>query len=1076
MMEIILKKNYSITGKKCRIRYLRKSFSLMLLIVFCALSLSQSVNAQSTQVSGKVTDAGTGEALVGVTIVVKGTTNGTITDVNGNYTLELPSPGTALIFSFIGYDNKEVVPTGVVLDVQLEIKSESLDEVVVVGYGSTKKRDLTGAVSSVKADEIEDQPFSSLDQALQGKVSGVTITPNSGAPGGGISVRVRGITSLTGSNEPLYIIDGVPIDGGQNNESFNFGNIGGGSGQTRVSALSSINPSDIESIEILKDASALAIYGSRASNGVIIITTKNGNREKATVAYEGYYGVQEVSKYVDMMDLRQYAEYVNEARATGGLQPTQRFLYPELLGSGTDWQKEIFRTAPIQNHQLSVSGGTDKTKIYTSLNYFNQDGIVIRSNYDRLALRLNLDFNVNSWFNFGNTLTASSSNQRIPLNDAASGVVALALRQSPDVPVRMSDGSWGGPSTGVGPTNAANPVAWANIRSATLRTSNVLGNLYGEINFLKDFKLRNEIGYNFYLGRRASFNPIYQMGNLVNDNGASYKVNSNSFYWILKNYLTYTKDIGKHSVTALAGHEAQQSKYEQISAQRAGFLTNEVTALQVGNANQASGSSQQNTWSMESYFARLNYSFNDRYLITATYRADASSNFGPNNKWGYFPSFSAAWVASEEPFMEPIKGVLSWFKLRAGYGEVGNQNITPYAYGQSLRAITTVYGTAFSPSNIANPDVKWESTTSTNLGVELGFLQSRIRLDADFYIKKSKDFLYRLPMADYYGALSVPDQTGFQAPFVNLGEMENRGVDLSLNTINIKDAGGFSWTSNLVFSTYKNKLTELADENAAIFQIIEFSQTITKTAVGGPVGRFYGYQTDGIFQTVEEIQNAPVQGDGTIDETNGTWIGDIKFKDISGPDGTPDGIVDDYDRTYIGNPHPDFTFSFTNQLSYKNFDLNVSLFGSYGNDIYNYNRVNYEGMGDIYGNPSVDVANRFREGINTNTDIPRFVFGDPNNNVRISDRFIEDGSFLRIQNVTLGYTLPASILGKTKVVSNMRAYFTAQNLYTFTKYKGYDPLIGTETNGTGNNALLMGIDNGRYPVARTYMLGLSLTF
>jgi TonB-linked SusC/RagA family outer membrane protein len=479
---------------------------------------------------------------------------------------------------------------------------------------------------------------------------------------------------------------------------------------------------------------------------------------------------------------------------------------------------------------------------------------------------------------------------------------------------------------------------------------------------------------------------------------------------------------------------------------------------------------------MESAFARFNYSFNRRYLITGTYRADASSNFGPNNKWGYFPSFSAAWVVSEEPFMKPIEGVLNWLKIRGGYGEVGNQNITAYAYGQSLRAITTVYGTAFSPLNIANPDVKWESTTSTNVGIELGFLQSRIRLNADFYIKKSKDFLYQLPMPDYYGAMSVPDQNGFQSPYVNLGEMENKGVDLSLNTVNIKNAGGFSWTSDVVFSTYKNELTKLADENAAIFQIIEFNQTITKTAVGGPVGQFFGYKTDGIFQSVEEIENAPQHGDGTIDETNGTWIGDIRFQDIDGPDGVPDGIVDDYDRTYIGNPHPDFTFSFSNQFSYKNFDLNVSLYGSYGNDVYNWNRVQTEGMGDIYGNPSANVANRFREGVNTDTDIPRFVFSDPSNNVRVSDRFIEDGSFLRIQNITLGYTLPASILEKTKVISSLRAYLTVQNLYTFTDYSGYDPAIGTETNATGNNALLMGIDNGRYPVPRTYMLGISLNF
>lgn len=1065
-MEII-KNNYPSVGKKCGKKHLKQRLSLLLFVFFCTISFTNQAFAQENKLSGQVTDADSGEPLVGVNIILKGTTNGAISDMNGKYSLTVPGNGATIVFSSIGYESKEVVASGSTLDVQLTVKSEGIDEVVVVGYGTSKARDLTGSVSSVKADELEDQPFSSIDQALQGKVSGVTISQNSGAPGGGISVRVRGITSLTGSNEPLYVVDGVPIDGGANNESFSFNLFGGENGQNKVSALSTINPSDIVSIEVLKDASATAIYGSRASNGVIIITTKSGEKGNSKISYDGYYGLQELSKYLDVMDLPQYAQYLNEINIADGREPKPSFLNPELLGPGTNWQEEIFRVAPIQNHQVSISGGNENTSVYTSLNYFNQDGILINTNFKRVSLRLNLEHKVNDWFKIGNNLTASNGKEKIAYNDSEDGVITGALRQAPDVPVKYSDGSWGGPESGLGTGGGYNPVAWSNIRSSNLERNKILGNIYADITFLKNFKFRSEVGYDFNFNKMSSFFPSYEIGDQVRETGDSYKNNTHSFYWILKNYLTYTKDIGSHAFTGMVGHEAQHSTWEQIIASRGGFIMNELTALSIGDADLANANSMQNQWAMQSAFARLNYSFNNRYLLTATFRADASSNFGTNNQWGFFPSFSAGWVMSEESFMESVSGVLDWVKIRAGYGEVGNQNISPYSYGQTLKTINTVYGPAFLPGNIANPDVKWESTTSTNIGLELGFLDSKIRLDADFYIKQSKDFLYQLPMPAYYG--NGADGQEFKAPWVNLGEMTNKGIDISLNTINFKNTNGFSWTSNLVFSMYQNELTELANENSTITQVIQFNQTVTQTSVGHPIGMFYGFITDGIFQSVEEIQNAPDQG--PIDENNGVWIGDFKFKDVSGPDGVPDGIIDDNDRTIIGNPHPDFTFSLSNQLSYKNFDLAISLYGSYGNDILNWTRKVTEGMTDPYGNQSVRVADRYRDG-NTNTDMPRYVSGDPNNNARVSDRFVEDGSFLRIQNATLGYTLPSTLLQKTGVISNLRAYFTVQNLYTFSKYTGYDPSIGSHS----SNALLSGVDNGRYPVPRTYLLGVKLDF
>ncbi len=1029
------------------------SLAFLLFLMFHVTSFAQNI-----KVTGTVT--GGDEPLLGVTVVVVGTTNGTTTDFDGNYTLNAPGDAE-LQFSFIGYETQTIaVNNQTSINVSLSEDFQRLDEVVVVGYGATKARDLTGAVSSVKAEELTEKPFVSVDQALQGKVAGVTISQNSGAPGGGISVRVRGITSLTGSNEPLYVVDGVPLDGNSNNDSFHFGTMGGESGQTKVSALSTINPSDIISIEVLKDASATAIYGSRASNGVILITTKSGEKGQSKVSYDGYYGIQEVTKHLDVMDLPEYAQYLNEIRVQNGQDPKDSFLRPELLGPGTDWQDEIFRVAPITNHQLSVSGGNEKTRVYTSFNYFNQEGILINTHYERFSLRLNIEHKVNDWLKVGNALTASNGKEHIAYNDSEDGVIMGALRQSPEVPVYYSDGSWGGPSSedGLGSGGGYNPVAWSTIRSSKLERNKILGTLYTEIDFLKSLKLRSELGYDFNFNKMSSFNPSYEIGDQVNDLGTSFKYNTHSFYWIMKNYLTYSKDFGENSLTVMAGHEAQHSTWEQLQASRGGFVMNELTALAIGDSETAGATSYQNQWAMQSAFARANYSLKNRYLLTATFRADASSNFGPNNKWGYFPSFSAGWVMSEESFMEGLEGTVDWVKFRAGYGEVGNQNIGAYAYGQALNTVTSAYGPAFIPGNIANPDVKWETTISTNIGVELGFIDNRIRLDADFYVKKSKDFLYQLPMAWYYG------REAFSAPYVNLGEMTNKGIDLTLNTVNINKKNGLRWTTDFVVSKYKNELTKLSDENATITQIIQFNQTVTQTSVGNPVGQFYGYVIDGIFQSEDEILSSATQSG--LDERNGTYLGDYKFKDMN-----DDVIINDEDRTIIGSPHPDFTFSINNDFSYKNFDLNVMLYGSYGNDIINWTRKVTEGMTEAYANQSVRVADRWTP-TNTDTEMPRYVAGDPNANARVSDRYVEDGSFLRIKNVTLGYNLPKNLLDRTGIISSMKAYVTVQNLYTFTDYSGYDPDIG----GHSNNALLAGVDNGRYPVPRTYLIGLKLDF
>ena len=1034
--------------------------AIIALIMMCA----QNIIAQTKAVSGVVTD-NTGVPLPGVSVVVQGTAKGVSTNFDGLYTVENVSSTDNLIFSYVGMTAQTIkIGNKSVIDVMLQASAESLDEVVIVGYGSVKKSDLTGSIATIKGDALKDQPFTGLDQALQGKVSGVTVMQNSGAPGGGVSVRVRGITSLTGNNEPLYVIDGVPVEADSNNDSFAFSSLGFGSGQTKVSALSNLNPADIESMQVLKDASATAIYGSRASNGVVLITTKKGKNGKSSINYESYLGYQSVPKYLDLMNLPEYAEFYKEIAAVRGQSVPLELQNPALLGNGTDWQEEIFQTAPIMNHQISIKGGTEKTKIYTSINYFDQQGIVINSDFNRVAIRLNLEHKVNDWFKVGNNITFSKSREHITFNDDESGVISGAVRQSPAIPVKYSDGNWGGPTENSGVGNGRNPVAWSEIRNNSLDRFKINGNFFGEFSILKDFTFRSELGYDYNTSKVAIFNPTYEMGTQTNGTATSAKQSSDSFYWIFKNYLNYNKTFNKHSINAMVGQESQESKWEGFSLSRRDFLTNDVTTVNLGDEDTARNNNWKGTWSLMSYFGRLNYSFDSKYLLTATMRADASSNFGENNIWGYFPSFSAAWVLSKEEFMENTRDILSLAKLRIGYGEVGNQNIGGYKYGAALRNVATSYGTGFTQQNIANPDVKWESTKSTNLGIELGFIDNRIKLEVDLYKKTSADFLFQQPLPSYLGAYNVASYLGLQPPFVNLGEMENKGIDLMLTTRNISN-DNFNWTTSLVFSKYKNELVSLADENSAIFQTIEYNNTITKTAVGEPIGQYYGYVSDGLFTSEEELYNSPSQGD--IDEDTGIWIGDIKWKDIN-----EDNVIDDKDKTYIGNPHPDFTFSVSNNLSYKNWDLAIAMNGSYGNDVYNWTRKLTEGMLELNGNQSVVVKDRFIAGVNEDTNIPRFVFGDPNGNTGVSDRFVEDGSYLRIQNITLGYTLTSDLLGAQNLINRVRFYTTIQNLHTFTDYSGYDPEIGA----FNQNSMMMGIDNGRYPVPRTYMVGVNVEF
>lgn len=1007
-------------------------------------------------VKGKVTSGG--NILPGVSVIVQGTKNGTVTDFDGTFVLNNVEPKAKLVFSYIGYKNL-ILEANTNMQVVMVSDLEKLNEVVVIGYGTSKRKDINGAVSSIKASEIQDKPFISIDQALVGKAAGVNVTQNSGTPGGGISVQIRGITSING-NEPLYVIDGTPVFADRNNDSFSFSAIGGGNGQTKNSALSGLNISDIETIDILKDASATAIYGSNGANGVVLITTKKGKKGKSKFAYETYLGTQQINNTVDVLNLPQYAAYQAKIYKLNGEPVPYQYQKPNLLGEGTNWQDELFRTATMYNHQLSFSGEKDGTRYYTSLNYFDQDGIVMNSDFNRLAMRLNVDSNVKSWLKIGNSLSISKTSQQVVRNDDRGGLVMNALRQSPELPVRAADGSYSGPTTGLGSSanEATNPIALSEYNNSTTQRFKVNGNFFADFTIIKGLVFRTELGYDLNFAKSATFVPKYTLGNVSELLNKSFKQQEQSYYWNIKNYLTYNKTLNdKHNFTFLLGQEAQESYYEYLSGYRTGeFLNKDFTNLNIGDIATALNGNGSGRWSMTSYISRLNYSFSDRYSFSASLRADASSNFGPNNKWGYFPSFSGGWTVSNEKFFEPLSNSIDYLKFRAGYGLVGNQNIPANRYQTILSLLASPFG-GVSPTidNLGNPDIKWESLKSFNAGFEVATLNNRVKLDFDYYIKNSSDFLTK----------QINDESNQSALnyYLNTGEIVTKGIELTLNTRNISKEN-FNWDTTIIFSKYNNELTSFQGQGKSLLGKVQFDlYNITRTTEGQPVGQFYGYVTDGLFKNAAELAAGPVQ-------ESGTGIGDIRFKDLNG-----DGKIDSKDQTAIGDAIPDFTYAITNNLRYKNFNFSVALTGSQGNQIYNFTRHYidgiYPGFGDRFGNVSTQAMQAFEPGVNENTDVPRITLNDPNGNGRISNRFVEDGSYLRIQNVSLSYDLPNKIFDNS-IISKIRLYVNVQNLYTFTKYTGFDPALGN----LDQNITLSGIDLGRYPVPRTTSIGLNLEF
>lgn len=1057
----------------------KKILTTIALICFVIIGFSTHIFAQQlTTVMGTVYDENSA-TLPGATIQVKGTNIGTTTDLGGKFTLQVPSTAKTLLVSFIGMESKEIDITAGPIKVNLTTSATALSEVVVIGYGTVRKNQVTTSISSVSQKDLKNLRVTGVDQALQGKLSGVSVTNNSGQPGGGVALRVRGLTSIN-SNDPLIVIDGVPFTSNTVSSS-GYDGLGGGRGQTGNSFLANINPNDIESIDVLKDASAQAIYGSQGANGVIMITTKKGKTADGKVTYDGYFGTSQITQRLDVMNLRQFAEYQNGVVAT----PSNEFMDPSILGEGTDWQDAIFRDGYSKSHSLSFSSARDKTSYFASASYLDQSGCIEGSDYKRYTTRFNLDHSVKSWLNFGISANILRSIQNVALADnAPSGTIWLACIQNPLIPVTNSDGTWGGGQTinGISYTQD-NPVANSKSRGNKVEQNQIFGNMYAEVKFLKDFTLKNEVSYT--IGSRN--NTAYQLGVNVGPRILQSKLidsRNDSYYYALRNYMNYNKSVGKHYIGLTAGHEAQYSFYEQISGTKVD-LTNNILDLNAGSTVQTTWelNGGKGDWSMESYFVRGNYMYDNRYSLSVSYRGDASSNFGPNNKWGFFPGVSLGWTVTNEKFFESVKKTFSYAKVRLGYGGVGNQNLPNGAPNPPYTSLISIWpGPAgFGSVNgvatnylygIANPNLSWEKVITSNAGVDVGLLKNRIELTLDVYKKTTTKMLLFSTGPTFLGIGS--SWNDLKAPIGNIGQMTNKGFDLSITSHNIvKD--GFDWTTSLIFSHYANSLDKLLNESSSLTGSVYYAgNNITYTAPGHPLGSFYGLQYDGIIRTQAELDASLPQFGYSKDETH-TWLGDVRYKDINGKDangkltGNPDGKIDEADMTYIGSPIPKFTFGFTNTINFRNFDASIFLQGSYGAKIYNFMKWQLEKMDNAYNNQLTSVLDRYTA-TNTDGSLPRFSTTNSNNSF-ISDRYVEDGSYMRIQNLTIGYRVPDNIIKRVKM-TNLRVYMSAQNLYTFTKYSGYDPEIGSYDNGI----LLMNVDQGHYPNPRTITFGANVEF
>lgn len=1064
---------------------MRKKMFCRITAVICAYLFTATLAfSQTKTITGVVTDE-TGKPLEGATVSQRGGTGAamTITNKDGSFRIEAATNAKSLLVSYVGMESVEVPIAGKTnFSVTLRSTDSKMGEVVVIGYGKTRKANLTTAQTGVSSKDIEKTVNTTFDQAIQGRAAGVYVTQNTGQPGGGVSVTIRGINSL-GRTQPLYVIDGVQY---QANDDVSFGSSSSSNG------LAGLNPADIDDIQILQGPSATAIYGARATNGVILITTKRGKAGDTKINYIYQYNVQTPPKSLHVMNLPEYAQMVKEYHALAGGTTPEELLDPSLLGPGTDWQKELFNNAAMNKHQMSLSGGSNNTTYYASGEYLNQDGVAAGSGFKRYGFRLNLDSKPREWATFGVNLNYNQTDEKLTTTnygDAQSPLIANALRLTPQIPVTNLDGSWGGsdPVNGANQFAPINPIALANLITNTNMKRQFNGGVNVAITPIKGLTLRTSFNGSTGNGIATYYTPTYSIDQWhYNLNASLQNATYSSWYWNWQQQIEYNGQIGKHNFTVMATHEAQESQWKALSAGRTGFLTNDVLDVNAGNPTSATNGGGTYPWAVESYLGRIIYNYDNRYIVAGTARRDGSPYFGPDNRWGIFPSASAAWRVTQEKFFHVP--AISELKLRFELGLTGNMGTGSGIYAPLATGATT-WGTGFLPSTFANPELQWEETkTIYNLGMNLGLLKNKINIEADYYTKRTKNLLLSANLPWYMGTNGSPGSIA--PPTVNTGDLQTKGWNLTITTaiVNKKD---FRWESNFNISHFKTEITALNGDNPFIERVSWWLNNWTqRAAVGYEPWLFRGYIEEGLFQNVDEISKhaLPLDNNGNprpIDPSNGIWVGDVKYKDVNG-----DGKIDVNDQTNIGNPWPKYVAGFSNSFSYKGFDLSFLFTGSFGNDVYNFiaaqnSNPNNVNLSRNFLIDAMNYAKLTTEGgkvilANPDTRVPRITnnpISSDNNYGKITDRFVEDGSYIKMKNISLTYTVPSKYLGYTKVIKALRVTGGVQNVFTITKYKGYDPEIGAYVgtgSGTGNQAI--GIDFGRYPLTRMYIVTVSVNF
>lgn len=967
----------------------------------------QNVN-QQVKIKGKIIDE-EGFPLPGASIRAKGSLTGVTSDLDGNFSYTVPLNATILIISYIGYETQEINITGKTeVEVVMKTDVNALGEIVVIGYGTEQKDLISDAVSTVYYKQVRDLPVPSVDGLLQGQAAGVQVSQNSGTPGGEMSVRIRGLSSISGSNQPLYIIDGIPVTTGD------FAQIGY-SGQGS-SALSDINPADIESISILKDASATAIYGARASNGIVLITTKRGKAQESVISVNVSSGFQQSWNQLDMLNSRQWMEYRNDL--TGTTVFTQQDMDSNTID--TNWQDVIFRTAPISSYEVSGTGGSEKTQFFISGNFFDQEGILIGTDYQRANARINIDHQINDRLKIGTSigLTYSKTN-RVEGDQTLQGPLPNGISTPAIFPVFNADGSYNQNGPYANAVSIANEAINENF---SYRTNS---NVYADYKISDDFTFTSKWGVDFLNFREHAYESTRTVQG-AKFNGLGFETYNNVLNIVSNNLLKYKKRFDKHRVDALLGYSFEKFQRRSSFIRGQDFADDDLQYINSA-ATIVSASASASDAGIRSYFGRVNYNFDNKYILNLTGRFDTSTRFGQNNRTGFFPAASLAWRASQEDFLKEVKAI-SDLKFRVSYGLTGNDDISPFLFSELYGNSSYGGQPAIFPSNIPNPDLKWESTAQLNIGINLGLFDDRVVLTADYYNKQTNDLLLSRPL---------PNSSGFSSITENVGKVENKGIELSLSTQNII-TDGFTWNTQFNISGNRNKVLELFNNQP----IDDIGRGGNRIMEGQPIGIFYSFESLGVDPSTGDIVYADTNFDGEI---------------------TSD------DRTIVGNPHPDFIGGLTNNLSYKNFDLSIFLQGSYGNDVFHGSRLFLESLQG--GDNQIAAVTRRWQNPGDITDIPRATT-DPVasvQNKRVSSRFIEDGSYLRVKNVTLGYTVDGTKL-KKELFSSLRMYLSIQNLFTFTNYTGLDP----EVNYRGNDNSVIGTDFFTYPQARTFTLGVNL--